>query len=197
MDKPVIYLATQNQHKIQELLSMFGEQFCVKSIADLSVHEEIPETGSTLSENSYQKAKFIADKFQVTCLADDSGLEVEALQGEPGVFSARYAGIPKNDQANLELLLQNLSGQENRKARFVTVLTFFSAGTYVQFEGSVEGKISYEPRGTQGFGYDPIFIPENDHRTFAEMDLTTKNLFAHRARAFEKFTKFVDENYTC
>ncbi|MFM6948354.1 MAG: RdgB/HAM1 family non-canonical purine NTP pyrophosphatase [Aquirufa sp.] len=197
MDKPIIYLATQNQHKVKELLSMFGEQFFIKSIAELPIEEEIPETGSTLAENSMQKAKYIADRFGVTCLADDSGLEVEALNGAPGVYSARYAGIPKNDQANLELLLKNMEGRDNRKARFVTVLTYYSKGEFVQFEGMVEGIICKEARGTEGFGYDPIFVPENDHRTFAEMDLLTKNLFAHRARAFKKFAKFVDETFVC
>lgn len=197
MDKPIIYLATQNQHKVQELLSMFGGQFFVKSVADLSLQEEIPETGTTLAENSRQKAKYIADKFDVSCLADDSGLEVEALNGDPGVYSARYAGIPKNDQANVEKLLLSLDGVTNRKARFVTVLTYYTAGEFYQFEGIIEGEITLEPRGTHGFGYDPIFVPENSTQTFAEMTLSEKNLFAHRARAFKKFSNFIDETYKC
>jgi XTP/dITP diphosphohydrolase len=197
MLKPLIYLATQNQHKVVELLSLMGEQFSVKSLTDLSFSDEIPETGVTLSQNSLQKAKFIAERFKVCCLSDDSGLEVEALDGQPGVFSARYAGVPKNDQANLEKLLANLQGKENRKARFVTVLTYHLDGTYFQFEGSVNGQITQSPRGVGGFGYDPIFVPENQTKTFAEMSLSEKNLFAHRAKALKKFINFVDETTKC
>jgi XTP/dITP diphosphohydrolase len=192
-----IYLATQNQHKVEELLSLMGEQFSVKSLTDLSFSDEIPETGDTLSQNSLQKAKFIAERFKVCCLADDSGLEVEALGGQPGVFSARYAGIPKNDQANLEKLLENMQGKENRKARFVTVLTYHLDGTYYQFEGSVDGQITHSAIGDKGFGYDPIFVPENQTKTFAEMSLSEKNLFAHRAKALKKFINFVDETLKC
>lgn len=197
MEKSIVYLATQNQHKVEELLSLIGGQFFVKSISDLPISEEIPETGTTLAENSLQKAKYIADKFDVTCLADDSGLEVESLNGEPGVYSARYAGYPKNDQANMEKLLFNLKGIENRKARFVTILTYFSAGQFYQFEGIVDGRITLEPKGSNGFGYDPIFVPENSNKTFAEMTLAEKNLFAHRARAFKKFSNFIDETFKC
>jgi XTP/dITP diphosphohydrolase len=192
-----IYLATQNQHKVEELLSLMGEQFSVKSLTDLSFSDEIPETGDTLSQNSLQKAKFIAERFKVCCLADDSGLEVEALGGQPGVFSARYAGIPKNDQANLEKLLENMQGLENRKARFVTVLTYHLDGTYYQFEGSVDGQITHSAIGDKGFGYDPIFVPENQTKTFAEMNLPEKNIFAHRAKALKKFINFVDETFKC
>jgi XTP/dITP diphosphohydrolase len=194
MGKPLIYLATQNAHKVQELLSLIGEQFLVKTIADLPIKEEIPETGMTLSENSMQKAKYIAERFGVDCLADDSGLEVDALNGDPGVFSARYAGIPKNDQANTDKLLMNLEGVKNRKARFVTVLTFYSEGSYHQFIGEVEGHIAATPRGSNGFGYDSVFIPLDQDKTFGEMALSEKNLFAHRAKAFRFFCKFVDEN---
>jgi XTP/dITP diphosphohydrolase len=193
MGRPIIYLATQNAHKVEELLSLIGEQFLVKSIADLPITEEIPETGLTLHENSMQKAKYIADRFQVDCLADDSGLEVQALNGEPGVYSARYAGIPKSDQANMDKLLMNLEGVSNRNARFVTILTYHSAGKFHQFEGEVEGNISLSPRGTNGFGYDSVFIPLGQDKTFGEMTLSEKNLFAHRARAFRFFCKFVDE----
>jgi XTP/dITP diphosphohydrolase len=192
-----IYLATQNQHKVVELLSLMGEQFSVKSLTDLSFSDEIPETGDTLSQNSLQKAKFIAERFKVCCLADDSGLEVEALGGQPGVFSARYAGIPKNDQANLEKLLENMQGLENRKARFVTVLTYHLDGAYYQFEGSVDGQITHSAIGDKGFGYDPIFVPENQTKTFAEMNLPEKNIFAHRAKALKKFINFVDETFKC
>lgn len=190
---PVLYLATQNKHKVEELSALLQDNFVIRDLSTLSLKEEIPETGNTLQENSLQKARYIAEKFQVTCLADDSGLEVEALDGAPGVISARYAGEPKNDQANLHLLLTNLSGITNRRARFVTVLTYYSNGSYTSFEGEIQGSIVEVPRGTQGFGYDPIFQPENETRTFAEMSLAEKNLIAHRARALEKFKNYLDK----
>ena len=192
--RPILYLATQNKHKVEELFALLQDHFIVCDLSSLAITEEIPETGATLVENSLQKARYIAEKFQVSCLADDSGLEVEALAGAPGVYSARYAGEPKNDQANLELLLKNLVGIANRRARFVTVLTYFQAGTYHSFEGEIQGEIVEAPRGNQGFGYDPIFQPENEERTFAEMTLAEKNQIAHRARALEKFINFIDEN---
>ena len=194
---PILYLATQNKHKVEELSALLQDHFTVRDLSTLVLTEEIPETGHTLTENSLQKARYIAEKFQVTCLADDSGLEVEALGGAPGVYSARYAGEPKDDQANLQLLLQNLRGNANRRARFVTVLTYFAAGSYHSFEGEIQGSIVESPRGTQGFGYDPVFQPEKEHRTFAEMTLAEKNLIAHRARALEKFKNFLDETQKC
>lgn len=194
---PILYLATQNKHKVEELTALLQDHFSVLDLSSLALTEEIPETGKTLNENSLQKARYIAEKFQVSCLADDSGLEVEALGGDPGVYSARYAGEPKDDQANLQLLLQNLRGNSNRCARFVTVLTYFAAGTYHSFEGEIQGSIVELPRGTQGFGYDPIFQPEMETRTFAEMTLAEKNLIAHRARALEKFKNFLDEIQKC
>ena len=190
---PVLYLATQNKHKVEELSALLQDNFVIRDLSTLSLSEEIPETGNTLEENSLQKARYIVEKFQVTCLADDSGLEVEALDGAPGVISARYAGEPKNDQANLHLLLTNLSGITNRRARFVTVLTYYANGSYTSFEGEIQGSIVEVPRGTQGFGYDPIFQPENETRTFAEMSLAEKNLIAHRARALEKFKNYLDK----
>ncbi len=194
---PILYLATQNKHKVEELTALLQDHFSVLDLSSLALTEEIPETGKTLTENSLQKARYIAEKFQVSCLADDSGLEVEALGGDPGVYSARYAGEPKDDQANLQLLLQNLRGNSNRRARFVTVLTYFAAGTYHSFEGEIQGSIVELPRGTQGFGYDPIFQPEMETRTFAEMTLAEKNKIAHRARALEKFKNFLDETQKC
>jgi XTP/dITP diphosphohydrolase len=194
---PILYLATQNKHKVEELSALLQDHFTVRDLSTLALTEEIPETGHTLTENSLQKARYIAEKFQVTCLADDSGLEVEALGGAPGVYSARYAGEPKDDQANLQLLVQNLRGNANRRARFVTVLTYFAAGSYHSFEGEIQGTIVESPRGTQGFGYDPIFQPEKERRTFAEMTLAEKNVIAHRARALEKFKNFLDETQKC
>jgi len=192
--RPILYLATQNKHKVEEISALLKDHFTVRDLSTLAITEEIPETGATLVENSLQKARYIAEKFHISCLADDSGLEVEALAGAPGVYSARYAGEPKNDQANLELLVKNLVGIAHRRARFVTVLTYFHAGVYHSFEGEIQGEIVEAPRGKNGFGYDPIFQPENEDRTFAEMTLAEKNQIAHRARALEKFKKFLDEN---
>jgi len=195
--RPVLYLATQNKHKVEELTHLLQNLFTVYDLSTLSVTEEIPETGLTLLENSIQKARYIAEKFQVSCLADDSGLEVQALNDAPGVYSARYAGEPKNDLANLQLLLDNMSGLQNRNARFVTVLTYFDGKEYLTFEGEIKGQIVEKPRGNQGFGYDPIFQPEDESRTFAEMTLAEKSRIAHRARALEKFKNFLDEKEKC
>lgn len=188
-----LYLATQNAHKVEELSALLGTHFRIHSISELPISEEIPETGLTLAENSMQKARYVAERFGVTCLADDSGLEVRALGGAPGVFSARYAGEPKNDQANCSKLIKELQGVTDRQARFVTVLTFHDAGIFVQFEGEVLGTIIQMARGDQGFGYDPLFEPLGEHRTFAEMTMAEKNKIAHRGRALEKFKQFVDE----
>jgi len=189
-----LYLATQNKHKIEELSALLGNRFIIKSISELGVVDDIPETGKTLAENSRQKAQFIADRFGVTCLSDDSGLEVDCLGGLPGVFSARFAGEPKNDLANSNKLIVEMSKYADRSARFVTVLTFHQNGQFYQFEGEIRGEIMLSPRGNQGFGYDPLFQPENESRTFAEMTLSEKNLIAHRARALHKFKTFADES---
>ena len=189
-----LYLATQNKHKIEELSALLGSHFLIKSISELGVIDDIPETGKTLAENSRQKAQFIADRFGVTCLSDDSGLEVDCLGGLPGVFSARFAGEPKNDLANSNKLNIEMSKYADRSARFVTVLTFHQNGQFRQFEGEIRGEIVLSPRGSHGFGYDPLFQPENESRTFAEMTLSEKNLIAHRARALHKFKAFADES---
>ena len=189
-----LYLANQNAHKVEELSALLGDFFQIRSISDLHMSEEIPETGQTLAENSMQKARYVAERFVVTCLADGSGLEVRALNGAPVVFSARYAGEPKNDQANCVKLLSEMRDMNDRQARFVTVLTFHEDGQFVQFEGEIIGEITHEARGQQGFGYDPLFLPFGQTRTFAEMSLTEKNKIAHRALALEKFKLFVDES---
>jgi XTP/dITP diphosphohydrolase len=192
--KPIIYLATQNEHKIDEIKDLLGDLFDFRTVFELGLVVEIPETGSTLAENSRQKAEFIAQKFGgITCLADDSGLEVDALNGAPGVYSARYAGEAKSDTANVAKLLQVLANEPNRNARFVTVLTLHYQGQFYVFEGEVHGQIQAEPRGTQGFGYDPIFAPTGIEQTFAELSLAEKNQLAHRARALEKFKIFVQD----
>ncbi len=189
--KPLIYLATQNSHKVDEIKDLLGDLFDIRTVYELGLVEDIPETGQTLHENSFQKASYIAELYQVTCLSDDSGLEVAALGGAPGVYSARYAGEPKNNLANLQKLLREMEGQANRSARFVTVLTFHHQGQFEQFEGEVLGEITMEPRGEQGFGYDPVFQPQGHTRTFAEMSMAEKNQLAHRARALQKFKAFL------
>lgn len=192
--KPLIYLATQNEHKIDEIKDLLGDLFDFRTVFELGLVVEIPETGSTLVENSKQKAEYIAQNFGgITCLADDSGLEVAALNGAPGVFSARYAGEAKSDTANVAKLLQVMANETNRNARFVTVLTLHHQGQFYVFEGEVHGQIQAEPRGTQGFGYDPIFVPTGIEQTFAELSLAEKNQLAHRARALEKFKMFVQD----
>ncbi|MEY4383400.1 MAG: hypothetical protein RI995_942 [Bacteroidota bacterium] len=189
-----LYLATQNKHKIEELSALLAGRFFVKSINELGQVDDIPETGKTIAENSHQKAAFIAEKYGVVCLSDDSGLEVNALQGAPGVYSARYAGNQKNDVDNIQLLLKNLQNTIDRSARFVTVLTFHHQGEFVQFEGEIKGQIIDRPRGSLGFGYDPIFVPNGFSLTFAEMTIEQKNSIAHRAMALQKFLKFIDES---
>ncbi|MHA8092003.1 RdgB/HAM1 family non-canonical purine NTP pyrophosphatase [Aquirufa regiilacus] len=192
--KPTIYLATQNKHKIEEIKDLLGDLFDIHTVFELGLSIEIPETGHTLQENARQKAEYIAEHFQVTCLSDDSGLEVNALGGRPGVYSARYAGEPKDDAANVDKLLFELSDSADRSARFVTVLTLLHQGQYISFEGEVLGDIVREPRGTQGFGYDPVFQPLGNDRTFAEMSMAEKNALAHRARAMQKFKSFLAES---
>ena len=189
-----LYLATQNKHKIEELSALLAGRFFVKSINELGQVDDIPETGKTIAENSHQKAAFIAEKYGVVCLSDDSGLEVNALQGAPGVYSARYAGNQKNDVDNVQLLLKNLQNTLDRSARFVTVLTFHHQGEFVQFEGEIKGQIIDRPRGSLGFGYDPIFVPNGFSLTFAEMTIEQKNSIAHRAMALQKFLKFIDQS---
>ena len=183
--------ATNNAHKLEEIQAILGDSFELLSLNDIHCQEELPETGNTLEANSLQKAKYLYDNYQVDCFADDTGLEVQALGGEPGVYSARYAGSQRSHADNINLLLKNLVGITDRSARFRTVITLIQDGNITQFEGIVNGKIIDELKGTQGFGYDPIFIPEDHDRTFAEMDLVEKGVISHRGRAFQKLVKFL------
>ncbi len=186
-----ILVASQNNHKIKEIRSFLGKGFEFVSMGEMGFMDDIPETGTTLSDNSRLKAEYLAQKTSLPVLADDSGLEVEALNGAPGVYSARYAGQPKSDEKNTELLLKNLQGIENRNARFITVLTLLLDGKYVQFEGEVKGQIISEKRGEQGFGYDPVFLPDGFTKTFAQMNMDEKNEIAHRARALKKLSDYL------
>jgi XTP/dITP diphosphohydrolase len=186
-------MATNNAHKIEEIKPLVPESVGLVSLAEVGCRAELPETGDTLEANSLQKAQYVWDHYGVNCFADDTGLEVEALRGEPGVYSARYAGPERDARANMELLLRKLEGEENRRAQFRTSITLMLDGRPYQFEGVVRGAILGAPRGTGGFGYDPIFVPDGYAQTFAEMDLSEKNKISHRARAVERLIRFLRE----
>jgi XTP/dITP diphosphohydrolase len=193
-----IVFATNNKHKIKEIDEKLGSEFNLIGLADLQIVEEIPEDFETLEENASQKARYIFDKYHLNCIADDTGLEVDALDGAPGVYSARYSrmGTPvytdlEISKANVRKLLDQLGEGEERKARFRTVIALIMEGREHRFEGVVSGRIATQPSGSQGFGYDPVFIPDGHNRTFAEMDLVTKNSISHRARAVEKLVAFL------
>ena len=166
-----LVLATNNPHKVDEIKSKLGNSLSIKTLNELGFYDDIPETAGTLQGNASQKAHFLYDKFGCNCFADDTGLEVEALNGEPGVYSARYAGVDKDSEANMQKLLQNLSGKENRKARFRTVISLIWEGEEHFFEGIVEGTILTEKHGSEGFGYDPIFQPNGYSKSFAELSM--------------------------
>ena len=201
-----IVFATNNQHKLSEIRSILGESIEVLSLKDLGCDVDIPETGTTLEANALQKAQYIYDHYHIDCFADDTGLEVEALNGAPGVYSARYAGGEGHDsEANMTKLLKELGNNNNRKARFRTVIALIqkknvcpcgctSIKEVHQFEGIVEGEIIQERRGGEGFGYDPIFQPEGYDKTFAELGMDIKNHISHRARATAKLAEFLKVN---
>lgn len=186
-----ICFATNNPNKIKEIKTAVGDRFEVLTLSDIGCNEEIPEDQDTISGNSSQKANFIKKHYNIDCFADDTGLEVEALNGEPGVYSARYAGPACDSQDNMKLLLKKLSGIENRNARFVTVITLIIDQKEFQFQGVVEGEIRTELSGNEGFGYDPIFSPNGYDITFAEMDLIEKNRISHRGKAVSKLVDFL------
>ncbi len=193
-EKMKIVFATNNQHKLSEVKNILGNRFNVVSLADIGCHEDIPENGQTLQENALLKAQYIHDKYHVNCFADDTGLEVEALGGAPGVYSARYAGGEGHDsQANMKKLLQELENNNNRQARFRTVIALIMNEKTVTFEGIVNGEIIREKRGGEGFGYDPIFQPEGYSQTFAEMGTGIKNQISHRARAIQKLAEYLNK----
>ena len=183
--------ATNNKHKIEEIGALLGPFFQLKGLQDVGCYEELAETQLTIEGNSLQKAQYVFDTYQVSCFADDTGLEVMALNGEPGVFSARYAGDHKNSEDNITLLLQKLSGIQERRARFKTVITLVRTQGIEVFEGIVNGQILDERRGTMGFGYDSVFKPDGYDKTFAEMTLADKNLISHRAIAVKKLINFL------
>lgn len=192
-----IVFATNNKNKLAEIRDMLGDKIEVMSLADINCHEDIPETADTLEGNALQKARYVFDKYGMSCFADDTGLEVDALGGEPGVYSARYAGGEGHDsEANMAKLMQKLGDNDNRKARFRTVIALItgSGDAVVKlFEGVAEGDIIREKRGGEGFGYDPIFRPEGYDKTFAELGHEIKNKISHRARAVQKLVEYLKQ----
>lgn len=202
-----IVFATNNPNKLQEIRDILGERFEIVSLQEIGCHEDIPETGETLQENALLKAKYVAEHYGLDCFADDTGLEVEALHGAPGVHSARYAeGTDHNSEANMQKLLHELQDKENRKARFRTVIALlqhpknqqeeniknaFTAPEIHYFEGRIDGIIAKEKRGNAGFGYDPLFIPNDYQQSFAELGETIKNHISHRAQAVEKLAEYL------
>lgn len=183
--------ASHNQNKIAELRELLGEGFELLGLDDLGISEDIPETGATLEENALIKANYVASKHEIPCFADDTGLEVDALNGQPGVYSARFAGEPPNNERNIAKLLNDLAGFDDRKARFRTVIAFVNNSVEHYFIGEVAGVITEQCLGEKGFGYDPVFLPNGFDRTFAQMTMTEKNIISHRGRAVRKLIDYL------
>ena len=187
-----ICFATNNKKKIEEVKAALGSEFELVSLQDIGCEEELPETGNTLDHNAFQKARFVKEHFGLDCFADDTGLEVEVLDGAPGVYSGRFAGEPRSDERNIDLLLEKMAGKANRKARFRTVIALILEGKEYQFEGIAEGEILEERVGEKGFGYDPVFRPLGFDRTFAELSLEEKNEISHRGKAVKSLIEFLN-----
>ena len=186
-----LVFATNNLHKLDELSRLAGDKFRLLSLKDVNCFDDIPETAETLEGNAAIKARYIWEKFGRNCFADDTGLEVDALNGQPGVYSARYAGEVQDSEANLVKVLREMIGKSNRTARFRTVICLIMDGKEYYFEGIVNGSLLSEHQGASGFGYDPIFVPDGFDQTFAEMDLDLKNKISHRGKATEKLLGFL------
>ena len=186
-----LVFATNNDHKLREIKELLSGEFDLLSLKDIGCKEDIPETGPTLETNASQKSFYIWDRYKINCFADDTGLEIEELGNEPGVYSARYAGEEKSPLANMAKVLDKMAGITNRKARFRCVISLIIDGYEKQFEGISEGKILYEMQGTTGFGYDPIFLPEGYSLSFAEMSSEEKNKISHRGKAVEKLVSYL------
>ena len=192
--KQRLVIATNNAHKLEEITAVVGDKFEIVSLADIDCHEDIPETADTLEGNALLKARFVHERYGLDVFADDTGLEVDALGGQPGVHTARYAYPDRNDnEANVDKLLRELQDATNRKAHFRTVIALIIGGEEYLFEGRVDGHITETRRGTEGFGYDPIFSPEDTGKTFAELGVEVKNRLSHRARAVQKLCAFLEQ----
>lgn len=186
-----IVFATANPHKVREVTELLQGKFQIISLKDIGCEEDVPETSPTIAGNALQKAQYVHQHYHVDCFSEDTGLEVEALNGEPGVYSARYAGPSRDADANMALVLERLKGHNNRKARFKTVIALILNGEEHLFEGIVKGTILEEKMGTDGFGYDPIFQPTGYDTSFGQMSSDEKNKISHRARALEKLVAFL------
>lgn len=191
MEKRTIVFATNNAHKLGELRGIAGEEWNIMSLAEIGCHDDIPETADTLEGNALIKARWVKERYGYDCFADDTGLMVDALDGAPGVYSARYAGPGHDSVANMKLLLERMADKDNRNAHFSTVIALVMGGEEHIFEGRVDGTIAREPSGCGGFGYDPVFVPENSGRTFSEMTAEEKNAISHRGRATRKLMEFL------
>ena len=190
-----LVFASNNQHKVDEVQAMIGTNITLKSLNDIGCLDEIPETGDTFAQNAGQKSRYVYSQFHMDCFADDSGLEIDALSGDPGVNSAHYSGS-RDFEDNMSLVLERLTGKSDRKARFKTVISLIIGGKEHLFEGSIEGFISQQRSGSKGFGYDPIFVPEGYDISFAEMSADEKNRISHRAKAMEKLIRFLNSEYS-
>ena len=190
-----IVFATGNPNKIKEVKELLGNQFEIIGLKDIGCHEDIPETQPTIEGNALQKARYVVENYGVNCFAEDTGLEIESLNMEPGVFSARYAGPQRNSVDNMKLVLEKLKNHDNRNARFKTVVALIIDGEEFTFEGIVTGEISHEKTGDGGFGYDPIFLPEDQKISFAEMGSTEKNKISHRGRAVRKLIEWLTNKH--
>jgi len=189
-----ICFATNNKKKLEEVkAALSGKDIRILSLEEIGCREELAETGNTLDHNAFQKARYVNEKYKISCFADDTGLEVEALDGEPGVYSGRYAGEPRSDERNIQLLLDKLDGEAHRKARFRTVIALILEGKEYSFEGTVEGEITEVQIGSGGFGYDSVFRPQGYDRTFAQLNLDEKNEISHRGIAVRKLIAFLAE----
>lgn len=188
-----LVFATNNQHKLEEISHILDQQFNIVSLKDIGCYEDIPETAATLQGNALLKTRYVHEKYRRDCFADDTGLEIDALEGKPGVYSARYAGPGHDHQKNMDKVLAEMSGKKNRNARFRTVIALILADKEYLFEGIVNGSILTEKNGDKGFGYDPIFQPEGYEISFAEMDLKTKNDISHRGNAVRKLVDFLNQ----
>ncbi|UKN01244.1 non-canonical purine NTP diphosphatase [Paracrocinitomix mangrovi] len=188
-----LIFATQNQHKADEIQKALPDSIQIMTLKDINCHDDIPETENTLEGNASLKSKYVVEHFNVNCFADDTGLEIEALNGEPGVLSARYAGASKDANDNMNLVLEKLKGSQNRRAQFRTVISLMLEGKEYQFEGIVKGTIREVKSGAEGFGYDPIFQPDGFDITFAEMSMEEKNKISHRGRAVQKLIDFLNK----
>lgn len=187
-----LVFATNNKHKLQEVRALLKNDITVVSINDVGCMEKLPETGNTLESNARQKAEYVYKKYQMNCFADDTGLEIESLNGMPGVLSARYAGKEQNVNKNIQKVLNEMNNFQNRNAQFRTVICLILNHSYYQFEGILKGSILTEKIGDFGFGYDPIFLPDGHKKTLAEMNLEEKNKISHRAIAIKKLVNFLN-----